>query len=353
MPVQTLCPHCKSPCLVNEQYFGTPVGCYQCGRSFVVPLQAVPQPAVAAVAAPPRPLRLEIGSATSPGRVRDRNEDSYLVQHLCWSHLDRLHEIALLAIADGMGGYEAGDQASAQVIASVAGALGPLLAAGLSHTLPEASSPALAGSQEEVGLLTSVRSIFRGPQAPLPRARVLNDISPAALGTAIHDALLEANRVVYHKSQNVPACKGMGATAAVVLIWEGQVQVGHVGDCRVYHQRGGQLTQVTRDQTLVARMLEMGQITPAQAAVHPARNEVAQAVGRRLVLEPGRYELQLARGDWLVVACDGLHTHVEPPQLQDAISRASAAPLLAQQLVDLANQRGGTDNCTVIVVRCF
>jgi protein phosphatase len=114
------------------------------------------------------------------------------------------------------------------------------------------------------------------------------------------------------------------------------------------------LTQVTRDQTLVARMVELGKLTPAEALVHPQRNEVTQAVGKHTQLLPAAYPLRLSAGDWLVVACDGLHAHVDEPMLRAALMPASAsAGNLAQQLVDLANQRGGSDNCTVVAVRCW
>jgi protein phosphatase len=122
----------------------------------------------------------------------------------------------------------------------------------------------------------------------------------------------------------------------------------------VYHYRADTLTQVTRDQTLAQRMVDLGQLTPKEALTHPARNEVIQALGHRPEIVPAAYELALAAGDWLVVACDGLHAHVEHPALQDAVRRAApSAAALAQQLVELADQGGGTDNCTVTVIRCY
>jgi protein phosphatase len=180
------------------------------------------------------------------------------------------------------------------------------------------------------------------------------DAAAPDLVQTIEYAIQEANRTVYRAAKNDPACKGMGATVAAVLVWDGQALIGHVGDCRVYRQRSGQLTQLTRDQTLVARMVELGQLTPQEAASHPARHEVTQAVGKRTEIEPARYGLKLERGDWLLVACDGLHAHVDDRTIQDTISKApfSAAPL-ADQLVDLANQGGGSDNCTVVAAYCY
>jgi protein phosphatase len=260
--------------------------------------------------------RLDVGGATSPGRVRDRNEDSFLIQQLSWCNRDRRHEFAVVVVADGVGGHEAGDEASDLVIRTASGALTPLL----------------------TGALTGQ----------------FKDTSASVLADTIEYALQEANRTVFRKASAQGAAKGMGATAAVVLLWEGQALIGHVGDCRVYHVVGGQLIQVTRDQTLVARMVELGQLSPQEALAHPSRNEVTEAIGRRFDLKPARYEAKLAPGDWLIVACDGLHAHVNEALLAETIrSAAPSAALLAHQLVELANQRGGSDNCTVVVVRGY
>jgi serine/threonine protein phosphatase PrpC len=261
------------------------------------------------------PCRLAVGGATSRGMVRDHNEDSFLVLQASSANLNRRQEVAAIVVADGMGGHKAGEVASGLVIGAVAKVLGPLLG-------QAASGPAVAD-----------------------RAAVMAE--------AIGRALEEANRTVLEAATADPACKGMGATAAVVLAWNGEAHIGLVGDCRVYHQRAGKLTQVTKDQSIVARMVQLGQLTDEEAAGHPRRNEVSQAVGQRASVEPAHYDLLLAPGDWLVVACDGLYAHVDGPVLQEAINRADSSPAsLAGSLVDLANQGGGSDNCTVVAVSC-
>src|SRR5262249_58425382 len=113
--------------------------------------------------------------------------------------------------------------------------------------------------------------------------------------------------VVHQLGQSDPACKGMGATAAVAALVDGEGHVSHVGDCRVYHFSGGRLAQVTRDQTLVARMVELGTLTAEEARTHPQRNEVTQAVGRYPDLQPASHRLRLGAGGWLGGASDGLH----------------------------------------------
>jgi serine/threonine protein phosphatase PrpC len=317
VPVRVHCPHCITPCQVADQHLGVPVQCYKCGEKFTarpVTTAALPKtdPSEEMLPGPPR---LDIGHATTTGKVRKRNEDSFLVKHSAWFNLDQHHEIALLAVADGMGGYEAGDQASGMTIRSFGSSLSPLL------------DGALSGQ-------------FKDSKAPM-------------LGETIDYAIQEANRSVFRKGKSDPACKGMGATLAVVLIWDDQVLIGHVGDTRVYHQHAGKLTQVTKDQTLVARMVELGKLTPAEALSHPNRNEVSQAVGKNFDITPAPYALKLARGDWLIVACDGLHAHVDDRTLQERIRKAGpSAAQLAYEMVELANQGGGSDNCTVIAVHC-
>jgi protein phosphatase len=283
-------------------------------------------PAAAALAAagggdtdtPPEeePFRLDIGAATSTGRVRKRNEDSFLVQHLSWSNQNLRYEVALIIVADGMGGYEAGDQASGLLIRMVGASL--------------------------AGVLSSVLSLQ------------IAEPTPAQLTETLEAALKAANRAIHQKGQTDPGCKGMGATVAVLLISNDRVVISHVGDCRVYLYHAGKLNQVTKDQTLVARMVELGQLTPAEALMHPARNEVTQAIGKHADVQPAPYQVQLDFDDWLVVACDGLHAHVDAQALAETIAEAQpSAFALAHQLVTLANEGGGSDNCTVVAVRCY
>ena len=186
----------------------------------------------------------------------------------------------------------------------------------------------------------------------------LNGRPPAAtaddLAELLERGLHEANRVVRQAAQDDADCKGMGSTAVALLVWDGRVSISLLGDCRVYHSRAGRLTQVTRDQTLVARMVELGQLTPEEAAKHPRRNEVSQAVGKYALIEPASYEVTLNPSDWLVASCDGLYAHVNDRMIQEAIAKAgSSAIVLADRLVELANQGGGSDNCTVVAVHCL
>jgi protein phosphatase len=174
------------------------------------------------------------------------------------------------------------------------------------------------------------------------------DSGAAVLARHLDKALQDAHAAICRRAEAEPACKGMGATAAVVAVWDDQAFIRHIGDCRVYHLEAGQLHQVTKDQTLVARMVELGQLTPEEALKHPARNEVTQALGKRGLVDPSQESALLEPGDRLVVACDGLGAHVEDRVLAEIVtSWKGTAVDLAAHLVDLANQGGGSDNCTV------
>ncbi len=260
-------------------------------------------------------VRVTVGGATSRGCVRERNEDRFLVQQMAWNDGEAGHELALLVVADGMGGHQGGEKASSLAVRTMAATLGPVMAG------------ILQGPSRESGAAVLVRYLER--------------------------AFQEAHTAVCRRSESDAACKGMGATAAAVLLWNDQAFAGHVGDCRVYHLSGGRLQQVTRDHSLVARMVELGQLTPAEAATHPSRNEVTQALGKRGKLEPSQHTLKLAPGDRLLLACDGLAAHVDEAKLgETAAGWTGTAADLARRLVEMANEGGGSDNCTVLVAQC-
>ena len=310
MPVQVRCPHCAILSQIADPDIGKLVQCGKCGRPFTT------RPGTPVSTSPTGICRLEIASATTRGMIRGRNEDSFLVQQMSWSNRDERHEIALIVVPDGMGGHAGGDEASGIVIRQALSALAPML-----------------------------------NSAPSGRFK---DATPSMLADTIDFAILEANRAVFRKAKEDGPFKGMGATAAVLLVWDLKVLIGHVGDCRVYHHSRGKLSCVTKDQTLVARMVELGQLTPEEAAVHPRRNEVTQALGKHFDVKPARYELTIAAGDWLIVATDGLTAHITDSDLGGLVRKSPlSAAVLANQLVETVNARGGSDNCTVVVIRCY
>jgi serine/threonine protein phosphatase PrpC len=262
--------------------------------------------------------RLDIAAWTTTGIVRTGNEDAFGVLHAIESRQDDLSEYALVLLADGMGGYEAGEIAASIAIQSIRQFL-------LQHPL----FSSLAGKPPPDG-----------------------EFDLAACKQALADALREANKQVHQAAKSGQGRRGMGCTAEAVYIDGQHVIVGHVGDSRTYHLREGRLVQMTRDQTLIARLLELGQLTPEEAESHPRRSELQQAIGGRSDVDPELFEARLRPGDWVLVCSDGLSNHVKPDELQEMMqSEATSAEMAARRLVNFANLRGATDNATVVVVR--
>lgn len=263
--------------------------------------------------------RLDVAAWTTTGMVRTNNEDAYALLHASGSQQDDMADRLVVLLADGMGGYEAGEVASAMTLEIVR-----------RHIVHDSQFSALTGD-----------------------AVVLRDgFDAAACRELFVRALRDANQQIYTLSRKPGSGKrGMGCTAEVVYL-DGRRAVGaHVGDSRVYHYGRGKLTQLTRDQTLVNRLVELGQLTAEEAENHPRKNELQQAVGGQPGLDPQTYVADLRPGDWLVICSDGLTNHVDGEVLAEMIQRADSAEMCCRRLVNLANLQGGTDNCTVVVVR--
>jgi protein phosphatase len=265
-------------------------------------------------------VRFDIAAWTTTGMVRTGNEDALALLHAVESRQDELTEYAMLLLADGMGGYEAGEVAAAMAIASLR-----------KYLLKEKMFAALAG------------------ESP-PSDEQFNVEGCKQIMLA---ALRQANKEVYTASRTPGAGKrGMGCTAEAIYVDPHNLVVGHVGDSRTYHLSQGRLIQITRDQTFVNRMVELGALTPEEAEDHPRKNELQQAIGGQPDVQPGLYATRIMRGDWIVVCSDGLSNHIPPEDLQRMLLReATSAEEAARRLLNLVNLRGATDNATVIIIR--
>jgi serine/threonine protein phosphatase PrpC len=265
--------------------------------------------------------RMDIAAWVTTGMVRTGNEDAFAFLHAVTASQDDLGEHALILLCDGMGGYEAGEIAAAMCIASLR-----------KYLLEQPMFAALAGKEP--------------PAGPV-------DID--ACKKILVEALRHANKEVFTASRT-PGGKGrrgMGCTAEAVYIDQKNIVVGHVGDSRTYHLRSGRLVQLTRDQTLVNRLVELGTLTPEEAEDHPRKNELQQAIGGQPDVEPGVYSSKLTRGDWVLVCSDGLTNHVPSADIEKMLLRetAGSAEEAARRFLNLVNLRGATDNSAVVVMR--
>lgn len=274
-------------------------------------------------------VRLEVAAWTTTGMVRTGNEDAFSLLHHSESRQEDFSDCALVLLADGMGGYEAGEVAASM-------ALQELRKFALQHPPFRALFSA-----------TGFTSDTPNPEGNDP---ISLDV-PATL-ERFKQALVDTNKAVFTASKANPSRRGMGCTAELVYVDGRNLIVGHVGDSRTYHFSEGHLAQVTRDQTLVNRLVELGQLTEEEAEDHPRKNELQQAIGGQPTVDPEVYHVPLRPGDVVLVCSDGLVNHVNNATLREFLLEESfSAEIAARRLVNLTNIHGATDNTTVVVIR--
>jgi serine/threonine protein phosphatase PrpC/serine/threonine protein kinase len=251
-------------------------------------------------------LRIRAAVMTDVGMVREHNEDATMAVEFVRQSLVGPAESHLYVVADGMGGAEAGEVASAIAV----GAIRNYVESGLSG----------AEAQNPTQLLTA--------------------------------ALEEANRKIIEYQAAHPESRGMGSTAVGVLIVPPEGAVAWVGDSRVYLSDASGLRQLTRDHSLVQRLIEIGQITPEEARHHEHKNVITRSLGARQSGPAGAegMALKLKRGDRVMLCSDGLTAHVEDKTIGEVLRRYDDPYAATRELVVAANAGGGTDNVSVIVV---
>ncbi|MBI4851516.1 MAG: serine/threonine-protein phosphatase [Acidobacteria bacterium] len=170
---------------------------------------------------------------------------------------------------------------------------------------------------------------------------------------AAHDRLIasveQANYIVWNCGKDVPAYKGMSATVTAILIEEDAAYIAQVGDSRAYLIRQNRVTQITTDQSLVELLISKGILTPEEASQHPRKNVILQAIGLEEIIQVDVRKLCLQQKDYLIVCSDGLSNNVLESEMLQIIKNAATLPEACQQLVTLANERGGKDNITVTI----
>jgi len=248
---------------------------------------------------------LEIAAATHTGMVRSHNEDT----------VGSDPGIGLAVLADGMGGYNAGEVASGIAVALVTKQTRELLS----------RLGAVQGEQSE-------------------RQSIAADI--------LHDAISHANSSIFQAANSQPQYSGMGTTLVVALLSDNHINVAHVGDSRLYRLRGEELVQLTRDHSLLQEQIDSGMITREMARRSQNKNLVTRAVGIEPAVEPEINSFEVREGDTYLLCSDGLNDMVEDDDIHLTLTSLQAnLPLAANQLVQMANDNGGRDNVSVILVQ--
>ncbi len=247
----------------------------------------------------PVSLSIELSAAVDPGRDRSNNEDSVALDG----------DVALAVLADGMGGYNAGEVASNMATSFIRTELGRWLREAQVHA------------------------------------------SDTEVRRAMDICVDNANRAIFNAANSNPQYAGMGTTLVVAVFRDGHVRLGHVGDSRCYRWRGSQLVQITRDHSLLQEQIDAGLITPEQAAFSANKNLVTRAMGVEdtVLLESHLHDLQ--PGDVYLMCSDGLSDMLDDAAIAQLLQTHGTLPSAGGALIEAANDAGGKDNISLVLVR--
>jgi len=241
-------------------------------------------------------MTAKAAARTSQGRVRTGNEDSF----------GMLPEHGIYVVCDGMGGAAGGEIASRMAVDTILDRM---------SAMPDAEQDAADG------------------------------------GERLHEAIAEANRMVHGRAEREPSLSGMGTTLVALLLEGEQALVAHAGDSRCYLLRGGKLERITQDHSLVDEQMRMGAMTAEEAERSPLRSVITRAIGTQPSITEDVAVIQPQAGDVFLLCTDGLTREVKEDSIAQILGGNNDLEVAVQALVDAANEAGGRDNVTTLVVR--
>jgi len=247
--------------------------------------------------------KLRCVGMTDTGKVREHNEDTIAFDG----------DIGLLVLADGMGGYNAGEVASGIAVKTIVNLV-----------------------RESVG-----REDLNAPDRESGMSR------PSII---LRDAIQRANKIIYQTARTQANCEGMGTTVVASLFFDNKIAIAHVGDSRAYRLRSEKFEQVTMDHSLLQELVDRGFYSPEEAQRAANKNYVTRALGVEPNVEVEVQEVPVQKGDFYVLCSDGLSDMVEDEDIHLTISTFSAnLDTVAKQLIQLTNDNGGRDNVSVVM----
>ena len=235
--------------------------------------------------------------STDRGMVRKSNQDCFSVE--------AIGEQLLAVVCDGMGGHNAGDVASAMAL-----------------------------------------DVF----TKLVKASAVPGMTPEQMELLLRGAVDQANRAVLEESMTSPVFSGMGTTLVAALVTGNQAVVVNVGDSRAYHVSPGSIRQITRDHSVVAMMVENGELTPQEAETFPGRNMITRAVGTEETVNSDVFQVTMEPGDCLLLCSDGLSNLVLDAEMHFEVIHGVQLDTCCRRLIQIAQDRGAPDNVTAVVV---
>ncbi|WP_376795906.1 protein phosphatase 2C domain-containing protein [Thermogemmatispora sp.] len=306
------------------------------------------------------PLKLLAADKTDVGRQREQNEDC------AYRRISPEGNVALFIVADGMGGYRAGEVASRLAVETISQALDsffqpiseqptirlapPIEEQPTVRLPPPAAEESQAGSshQDQAAIPQQPTSEQQGRlTVRLPETPLLRSVEERLVS-----AIRQANSAIIHHGEQRREARGLGCTVTAALVYEGTAYIANVGDSRTYLLREGQLKPLTRDHSLVAKLVEAHQISPEEIYTHPQRNLIYRSLGAgRRQVEVDVFQERLQPGDMLLLCSDGLWEMVRDDEICKTLSERKSLQEICDQLIALANAHGGEDNITALVVR--
>ena len=244
----------------------------------------------------------KIGMLTDVGQVRTVDEDSILAADLSFGVNSESSKFLLLAVADGMGGHAKGEEASKIALNAIAGAVIPDL---LNNT---------------------------------PFTKILEK------------GIQNANQDILDYTAENPEASGMGTTSVCAVVKDNQIHLANVGDSRAYRVSDDEICRVTKDHSYVQALIDEGDITEEQAREHPRKNEITRAVGIMPSIEVDTMKLTLDSDESLLLCCDGVIAHLSDDDIHKIIRDSPDPQTACQEIVDMANERGGSDNISLIIL---
>jgi protein phosphatase len=249
--------------------------------------------------------KIEFAELTDTGRVREHNEDA----------IGTNPDIGLMVLADGMGGYNAGEVASGIAVQIVT---------------ELAEEGATRENRDEID-----------PHSGLMRQSIV-----------LRDAVYRANKIIYQTAQSQTHCEGMGTTIVAAMFYDNKISIAHVGDSRAYRLRDGKLEQVTLDHSLLQELVDRGFYSAEEAQRSTNRNYVTRALGVEASVEVEVHEYEVLQDDVYLLCSDGLPDMVEDEDIHLTITTFNASlDVVGKQLIELANDHGGRDNVSVMLAQ--
>ena len=244
----------------------------------------------------------KIGMLTDVGQVRTVDEDSILAADLSFGVNSESSKFLLLAVADGMGGHAKGEEASKIALNAIARAVIPDL---------------------------------------------LNNTSFTKI---LEKGIQNANQDILDHTAENPEASGMGTTSVCAVVKDNQIHLANVGDSRAYRVSDDEICRVTKDHSYVQALIDEDEITEEQAREHPRKNEITRAVGIMPSIEVDTMKLTLDSDESLLLCCDGVIAHLSDDDIHKIIRDSPDPQTACQEIVDMANERGGSDNISLIIL---